>query len=344
MRKKATKKGAKVLNKTQKSEVKKIAAATVAAIAEDKYMNCSRIIGEKPVSSAIGFSRIGVLGYSTSLSNTPGGIQLTYGYEANQTQKPMLELNMLRPFVQQTGNAQTDNYAIEGRECRPRSASCHWRFSRDIGQILSAVSETTYNSQETSPPLNLASNLPIIFRIIRATPKQPQANVLCDPKEDLFLDQFGTAVGIDTGSFDDTELLSYRTNKRRYNVIEDKFFRLQNGLTVEWQRSILSHGGSGVNSATRAVLQPSITNTNANCEKTMTTRHILTAKKNGSVFYDAPEASALAAPSSGHKREFVLIHAIYAGAETYLDDNVADPNFPDDVKITASPLVKFIDV
>ena len=43
---------------------------------------------------------------------------------------------MLRPFVGVTGNNQTDNYAIEGRECMPKSANVSWRMSRDIGQVF----------------------------------------------------------------------------------------------------------------------------------------------------------------------------------------------------------------
>lgn len=332
------------LTKTEKSQVKKIAAAQVATIAEDKYMNSQSVTGE-PLHAAYlgGLSRIGVLGYSTTLSNTPDGLQLSYGYAPNNAEIPMKELKMLRPFVEQTGNAQTDNYVIDGRECRPRSAICKWRFSRDISEMLAnvaAVGNSTYNAQQPNPPLNLAQNLPIIFRVIRLIPKQGQSNVLCDPKEDAFIDRYGTAIGINSGLFDDMEMLTYRLNRRRYNVVEDKFFKLQNGLTVQWQRSIY-----GVDSGTtRAVLQPMITNCNSNCEKVMTTSHRLTDKKNGSVFYDNSTSPTVASPSSGHQREFVLIHGIYAGAETYINNEVVDSDFPKDVKISAAPVVKFIDV
>lgn len=334
------------LTKTEKSQVKKIAAATVGKIAEDKYMNSQSVTGE-PLHAAYlgGLSRIGVLGYSTTLSNTPGGVQLSYGYAPNNAEVPMKELKMLRPFVEQTGNAQTDNYVIDGRECRPRSAICKWRYSRDISEMLQAVGGLPgYSSPGNDPPLTLAQNLPIIFRVIRIIPKQGQSNVLCDPKEDAFLDRYGTAIGINNGLFDDMEMLTYRLNRRRYNVVEDKFFKLQNGLTVQWQRSILSHGGSGANSATRAMLQPIITNCNSNCEKVMTTSHRLTDKKNGSVFYDNSTSATVASPSSGHQREFVLIHGIYAGAETYINNEVVANDFPKDVKISAAPVVKFIDV
>lgn len=329
------------LSSKQKSEVKTIAKAAVAEVAEDKYMNSQQIIGEHLNAAYLGgLSRIGVLGYSTTLSNTPDGFQLSYGYAPNNAEIPMKELKMLRPFVEQTGNAQTDNYVIDGRECRPRSAICKWRYSRDISKMLERVATNAYATDLQAPPLSLAQNLPILFRVVRLIPKQGQSNVLCDPKEDAFLDRYGTAIGINSGLFDDMEMLTYRLNRRRYTVVEDKFFKLQNGLTVQWQRSILSYPDSN----TRAVLQPMITNTNSNCEKVMTTSHRLTDKKHGSVFYNNSTAAAVASPSSGHQREFVLIHAIYAGAETYIDGNVVDSEFPNDVKISAAPVVKFIDV
>lgn len=335
----------KGLTKAEKTQVKKIANSVISTVAEDKYMNAQRYIGVVPVQSTIGGTRISVMGFSTSLTNTPSGQTQAYGYNSNSALEPMKEQKMLRPFVPATGSAQTDAYAVEGRECKPKSAQCKWRFSRDIGELLTNLSGSGYNTQVPNPPLQLASNLPIICRMVRVSPKQTQSNVLCEPRLDLFLDNFNNATGIDTGTFDDTELLTYRINKRRYSVAQDKFFRIQNGLTVQWQRSILSHADAGVNSATRVVVQPSITNTNANCEKVITTYPQLTAKKHGSVFYDTPDYSQLEAPSSGHKREFTLLHFMYAGAETFLDENAsANPTFPNDIKISASPIVKFTDV
>lgn len=327
----------KGLTKTEKSQVKKIAKSAVSSVAEAKYMNSQQVTGENLHAGYLGgLSRIGVIGYSTTLSNTPDGFQLSYGYAANNAKIPMKELKMLRPFVEQTGNAQTDNYVIDGRECRPRSAICKWRYSRDISQMLEGVFKSGYLTQETSPPLNLAQNLPIMFRVLRLIPKQGQSNVLCDPENDAFLDRYGTAIGINSGLFDDMELLTYRLNRRRYTVVEDKYFKLQNGLTVQWQRVAAPTGQTG--------LQPMISNTNSNCEKVITTSHRLTNKKNGSVFYDNSTSASVASPSSGHQREFILIHGIYSGAETYIDGNVVDSDFPNDVKISVAPVVKFIDV
>lgn len=98
------------------------------------------------------------------------------------------------------------------------------------------------------------------------------------------------------------------------------------------------------NTATGAVLQPVISNTNANCEKVYTSSHQLTRVKGGSVFYDTPEVSTLEAPSSGHKREFIFHHFIYMGAESYLELENTAPKAPLDLLVSVTPTSKFIDV
>ena len=70
---------------------------------------------------------------------------------------------------------------------------------------------------------------------------------------------------------------------------------------------------------------------------------MLTSKKGGSLFYDAPDVSTLEAPSSGHKREYIFYHFVYAGAETFLSEDGGTPTYPSDLLLTASPMVKFTD-
>jgi len=89
-------KNAKGLTKKERMEVSKIAKATISNEAEAKYMNAQIHLGDRPVRSTLGPSRVGVIGYSTSLSNTADGVQLTYGYAPNNAQIPIKELKMLR--------------------------------------------------------------------------------------------------------------------------------------------------------------------------------------------------------------------------------------------------------
>ena len=109
------------LNKTEKSQVVKLARKAVEKEAEAKFFNTARVVGVRPLESNQP-SRVSVLAFSTSLSNLPNSsVQLTYGVDTNGAEQPITELKMLRPFVPVTGTAQTDAYHIVGRECRPRS-------------------------------------------------------------------------------------------------------------------------------------------------------------------------------------------------------------------------------
>lgn len=333
------------LNSKEKSQVSKIAKAAVLTVAEKKYMRTQPTYGVNPnVSKAT--SRVSVMAFANTVNVVGTGLTaktLNYGVEdqtATADPVPFREMLMLRPFTSSTGNQQTDNYAIEGRECMPISAQTKWRMSRDIGKLLSGIENTAWN-QNQGAPNGLQSNLPIICRMIRVNPKHLQTNNEHDPETDLFVSEFNNNIGVGSSAFDDLELLSYRVNRRRYDVIEDKFFRIQNGLTVQYQRSIKSSSGSGVSST--SMLQPFISNTNANCEKVMTTSHRLTSKKNAPVFYDVPDGTPLNTATAGAKTEYIMYHFIYAGAETYLDNEGVVDKSPTDLKVSAISTVKFTD-
>jgi hypothetical protein len=329
------------LNKKEKREVCALAKKCVTSNVEKKYMNTNPSYNVVPLISKPS-SRVSVLGFCNTTNVIGSGLSaqtLKYGIDGSDPVADaveMRELKMLRPFTSTTGNQQLDNYAIEGRQCSPVSASCKWRISRDIGKITTGLETAAWNTN-LGVVSGLQHNLPIICRMVRVSPKLLQTNVICDPQTDLYVDEFNNATGVQISSFDDLELLSYRINKRRYEVIEDKFFRIQNGLTISYQRSI--HHGTD----SQAMLQPFITNTNANCEKVMTTSHRVTAKKNMPVFYDIPDGSALQTATTGAKKEFILFHYIYAGAETYLDNEGVTDKAPLDLKLSAIPMVKFTD-
>ena len=311
------------LNKKQKREVKVIAKSAITETVEKKYMNTNPAYNVIPLLSKPS-SRVSVLAFSNTLNTVGAGldaITLNYGIDGPDPVADaveMRELKMLRPFTSTTGNQQLANYAIEGRKCMPVSASCKWRLSRDIGKLTSGL-DTPDWYDNLGAPNGLQHNLPIICRMVRVSPKLVQTNVICDPQTDLFVDAFNNKIGVQISAFDDLELLTYRINKRRYEVIEDKFFRIQNGLTVSYQRSLYADPPSE-GSGSGAMLQPFISNTNANCEKVLNTSHRVTQTKNKPVFYDIPDGSALQTATTGAKKEYILFHWIYAGAETYLDN------------------------
>ena len=230
------------LNKKQKREVKVIAKSAITDTIEKKYMNTNPSYNVTPLLSKPN-SRVSVLAFCNTTNVVGDGLSaqtLKYGIDGPDPVADaveMRELKMLRPFTSTTGNQQTDNYAIEGRQCMPVSASCKWRVSRDIGKLTSGL-DTPDWYDNLGAPNGLQHNLPIICRMVRVTPKLVQTNVICDPQTDLFVDAFNNKIGVQISAFDDLELLTYRINKRRYDVIEDKFFRIQNGLTVSYQRSL----------------------------------------------------------------------------------------------------------
>jgi len=338
------------LTAKEKSEVRTIAKKTINVVAEKKFMNTLPSYNVVPNVAKAGGSRISVLGFVNTINAVGTGlnqIELNYGIE-DQTASPvvgvpMRELKMLRPFTGLTGTDQTDNYAITGRECMPVSASCKWRLSRDIGKLTTGLEAANWNSN-LGVPNGLQHNLPILVRMIRVEPKLTQLNQLCDPEQDLFLSPYNNATGCAVSSFDELELMTYPVNKRRYNVIADKTFKIQNGLTVSYQRATWEDVPAGASQG--SMLQPFITNTNANCEKVLTTGHILTAKKGKPVFYDIPDnrTPTVETATAGQKKEYILYHMMYMGAETYLDNEAVVDKSPTDLKISAIPIVKFTDV
>lgn len=336
------------LTAKEKSEVRTIAKKTINVVAEKKFMNTLPAYNVIPNVSKGGGSRISVLGFVNTLNAVGTGLNqvaLNYGIEDQSVSPPigvpMRELKMLRPFTGSTGSAQLDNYAIEGRECMPVSASCKWRLSRDIGKIPTALEGANWNTN-LGVPSGLQHNLPILVRMIRVEPKLTQLNQLCDPEQDLFISPYNNAIGVAVSAFDELELMTYPINKRRYNVIADKTFKIQNGLTISYQRAIQPDPvvSSGV------MLQPFISNTNGNCEKVMTTGHILTEKKGKPVFYNIPDirTPAVETSTTGQKKEYILYHMMYMGAETYLDNEGVVDKAPTDIKFSAVPTVKFTDV
>ena len=296
------------------------------------------------------FSKVSVRGFCNTVNKVGTGITLNYGSHPNPLDPavdigvPMNELTMLKPY-QDTGlNLTTDNYTIEGREIMPSSASCKWRLCRNISSQIIQLTAEHPEEPQLAIPATLATNLPVICRMIRVVPKLTQTDQVCDPEVDLFMSPFtANSTGVFKSDFDDLEMLTYPVNKRRYNVLEDKFFRIQNGLTITYQKS--TRGASDTPGLDDAFFQPQISNTNANCEKVLTTRHQLSSKKGGKIFYNEPVGNSdTVNATTGNRKEYILWHYIYAGAESYLNDANTTVKCPRDLLMSAVPSVKFSDV
>lgn len=333
-----------------KKDVVAIVKKTINVVAEKKFMETEPHFGLQPRVARAGGSRISVLGFVNTINSVGTGLNqanLTYGV-LDQASVPtvgslMKELKMLRPFTASTGTTQTKQYAIEGRECMPVSASCKWRLSRDIAKMVSGLETGNWNSN-IGAPNGLQNNLPILCRMIRVSPKLTQINQLCDPEQDLFLSPYSNALGVASNDMEEMEMMTWPINRRRYNVIADNKFKIQNGLTVSYQRGTFRDEDDNFSAS---MLQPTITNTNANCEKFLTTGHILTQTKGKPVFYDQPELgdpTPVETATAGQRKEYILYHFMYMGAETYLNNEGVTMKAPIDLKVSAIPTVKFTDV
>jgi hypothetical protein len=289
-------------------------------------------------------SKVSVIAFSNTVNSVGNGVIQTYGTNGvDGNDLDMYELEMTRPF-QAGGAGDKSPYVIEGKEITPVSAINKWRMSRDIGELLKGFylnhASSGGNEQLLIPPSDLAANLPVICRMVRVCPKLNQTKNLCFPAVDLFVNTYNNAIGVESADFDDNEMLNFRINRRKYDIVEDKFFRIQNGLTVQWQRSVWS---DDTTSNSRAMVQPIITNTNANCEKLFTTSHMLTDRKGGKLHYNRTNNSPLSA-DSGQRREYMLFHFCYAGAETFLQGEEATTVCPVDLKLSNNATVQFTDI
>ena len=333
--------------------VRQIAKKVLTSAPERKFMDSNQFtqLTPKPTQMDqrdgvwVPASRTSVIAFSNTVNSVGNGVQQTYGTNGvDGTDQEMYEMEMTRPFMP-NGSSDKTPYHIEGKEITPVSAINKWRLSRDIGQLLKGFylndGGSGGNEQLLIPPSDLAANLPVICRMIRVCPKLNQTKNLCFPAVDLFVDTYNNPTGVESADFDENEMLNFKVNRRKYDVVEDKFFRIQNGLTVQWQRSVWSDDTTSNN---RAMLQPIITNTNANCEKLFTTSHQLTARKGGKLHYNQPTQATSLAADSGAKREYTMFHFCYAGAETFLNSENTNVVCPLDLRLSTKNTVQFTDI
>ncbi len=71
----------------------------------------------------------------------------------------------------------------------------------------------------------------------------------------------------------------------------------------------------------------------------------LRSKKGGKIFYnEAAGNAAVVNATTGNRKEYILWHYIYAGAESYLNDENTTVKCPRDLLMSAVPSAKFSDV
>ena len=336
----------KGLTAKERSQVSKIAKASVTSVAEKKFMNSNQYTGLNPYRSSLLNNNISCICFSTTNFRSPSGSVLTYGTQA------MREQLCLRPFSVDRANdapdPDTSNYII-GKECKPVSCRSLFRIQRlaaSLDTISQAGDSGTLPSGDialgpTQYPTGLAEACPVVCRMVRFYVKNTAGtSTEYNPTADLFVNTRGDAIGVDAASFEQKEMLAYKVNKRRYAVIDDKVFTLQNPLTVNYTW-VSTNGAEGINSGWWA---PQVSNGSSNCEKYINLNHQLTQKKHGTVYYPDPITAQDDNATVGQRREFTAFHFLYKGADNLVGDSGLGSGGPVDINIDLVNTTKFIDV
>lgn len=311
--------------------IAKIATNAVKKIAEKKYLDSNNELKSLNPTRPTGNDYISTIAFSTTTNESDDGTPLVYG---GAQIKEMLCLN---PFKSNNASSDLAMFAPLGKKITPVSCKTRWRINREYARI-----DPTHNTVGGVPdfPASLAENCPVVCRLIRVTPKlQSGTDTVISPADDLMMDTYGRATGVDDDNFDQAEMLFYRVNTRRYTVIEDKQFVLRNPLTLQYQMSSANVSGT----FSEGVYTPIVTNTNGNCEKYINTFDQLTARKGGSVFYTDPTLTATQNATTGHKRSYYFYHFAYQAADS-LQGGSTGLKGPIDIVMDAVNVTKFIDV
>jgi len=196
---------------------------------------------------------------------------------------------------------------VEGKHVFPTTNSVSWQINRNYSMVGSdyVVGSTTSTNVKMT---NLQNALAVRCRVIRVTPKlAPGITTAIAPTTDLFLDQHGLPYSPQDSQFSYSDAEFALVNRRKYTVLSDQKFTLNQPLTQQWSPAATTDAGFNAQTA-QLLVQPKGQNS-----KKMVTRHQLTAKKGGAVFYNDPAAEYNA--TTGHRREYVFMHFWYENSD-----------------------------
>jgi hypothetical protein len=295
-------------------------------------MNSNNALAGLSPTRPTGNDYLSCIGFSTTTNEDAAGTPMVYGGQQ------VKEMMCLKPFFSNAADQDLQLFAPIGKRIQPVSCKTQWRINRQFARIDPAHSTV---GGVPSFPTSLAENCPVICRMVRVIPKiSPGTETEISPADDLFQDTYGRAFGVDNADFTEVEMLSYRVNKRKYKVIEDKNFILRPPLTLQYQMSAANVSGT----FSEAVYAPFVSNTNGNCEKYMTTYDQLTDRKNGTCFYKDSSDTSTETATTGHQRSYYFFHFSYQGADQITGDGADRAKGPIDVVLDLTNVTKFIDI
>lgn len=291
-------------------------------------------------------NKFSCVGFSSTNNTQPDGGAYQYPTGHN-----IYQLQCLNPFKSNSIDPEKRNYAIEGRECNPLSALTHFVLSRDPAvnqQVLTLP--ITQNQENKQPPFNqvtpldVAMNCPVICRMVRVVPNLASGiNTEPDPAEDLFLNRYGDPQGVNGTEIDEVDVMNWRINKRRYTVVTDTKFKLNNPYSISWTASSQSDVAVSQVSELKTHFMANVTPNGDYCQRTFKCYDQLAQRKGGKVFYEDPNAAQVTNATSGHRRTYTLFHFMYQGADS-VTGTAWNKKAPIDLYIDTNTLSRFTDM
>ena len=284
----------------------KAASKAVMDMREEKYFKVAEDQQYFPEVPASGPKRCSVLAFATTSNVDPLAEPDPIQYCGRQVRN----LEMLRPYLKTEANQQFRPYALEGKWCYPTHNAVCWQINTIYSRMgLTSISTDALDNPpaDTVNDLHIQDNLPIRCRIIRVVPKlAPGIATNIIPSEDLFINQQGLPYSPESTNWSYSDCEYAQVNNRRYTVLQDTKFTLGVPFAADWKID--------GNDAQNAYWTQRLTMGNKPTTKKMITKHQLTDKRGGAVYYEQPDADPQQ-PTTGYRREYIFMHFWFDNAD-----------------------------
>ena len=298
MAKKPRKKG---LNAIEKKQVNAIVRSNM----ESKYFDAEQTLDgqqlkqQQNTSDALVWVRAFAVG-----NGQVAGVNANYGWQSNTTERAITAQHMVRTFSATLSGSPADTYLPnlpDGKEVMPSMCRTQYRIYRNKVNIASD---------------DIAKAAPYRVRMIRVLPKRTKfSNTTYTPKDDLFLNTFGVAYGVNSGNngfqekFGQMAMMTAKVNTRKYRLLQDTQFTLKCPL-VDNAEDLRCF------------------ETNAGTEKIITVNHKQPKKLTYTGLYDS---EANREPITGQSGELIFFHVCILGYDGSAGQDI-QPSLLIDVK------------
>ena len=299
------------LTKKETSQVKAIAKKTVNKMAETKYFDVRTIreLSREGNVSGSGLqlvdgrapgqpagSTIKVLGFATGTGARLDGLSsYKYGWVSATAEKSIQAFQLGRIFNRDSTDEFEKAQSIVGQYVSPSFAQSEFNIQYIMRSTDPFVDDTLQiqNPQKASP---------VQLRIVRVCPRPKKGSYNdVDPRYDLFVDQFGREIGIESQLFNTYELMMYKLNSRKYIVKTDLMPRMSPSIAYN---TVFDYA-PGTDGMTQQVQQQNQSSSMLNYKF----KHNIGKE----LYYANPET--VFNPQDGFTPEFVFIHAIPIGIQ-----------------------------